>query len=246
MTGARRYLSLVPTQLVRVLRVPDAAAALAGLDAVLVGGGPLDPRVRQQAEAAGIPVVQTYGMSETCGGCVYDGLPVDGVEVRIGAEGQVLLAGPVLFDGYDGEPGRTAEVLRAGWLHTHDLGEQAEGGRLRVLGRMDDVILSGGLKVPALAVEQMLQQHPAVAEAAVLGVPDPEWGERVVAVVPEPAPALADLRELVSPRQWAPRALVSVATLPRLDNGKPDRRALRRLAQQATGPVGSPGLVPDG
>jgi O-succinylbenzoic acid--CoA ligase len=232
MGPGRRYLSLVPTQLVRALRRPPELDALATLSAVLVGGGPLHPRVRRAAEDAGVPVVQTYGMSESCGGCVYDGVPLDGVRVRID-DGQVLLAGPVLFDGYEGEPERTADVLAHGWLRTADLGRLVEGGRLRIEGRVDDVVISGGVKVPALAVQRMLEQHPDVVEAAVLGVPDAEWGERVVAVVPAPAPALAELRDLVTPRAWAPRQLVVVESLPRLPNSKLDRLALRRLVPDA-------------
>ena len=234
-TGPRRYLSLVPTQLVRLVRDPAATAALAGLDAVLVGGGPLRSDVRTRAEAAGVRVVQTYGMSETCGGSVYDGVPLDGVAVKIGADGQVLLAGPVLFDGYEGEPERTAAVLRDGWFATADLGELDDDGRLRVTGRIDDVVISGGVKVPPVAVEEMLARHPWVLEVGVVGTPDEEWGERVTAVVratpgvARPEPAV--LRDLVVPRAWAPRGIVEVVEpLPALPNGKPDRRALARLA----------------
>ncbi len=234
MTGPRRYLSLVPTQLVRLLGDPREVRALARLDAVLVGGGPLDPRVRREAEAAGIPVVQTYGMSETCGGCVYDGVPLDGVEVRIDPDGQVELSGPVLFDGYEGEPERTADVLRDGWLRTNDLGRIGDDGRLRVLGRVDDVVISGGVKVPSAAVEAALRTHPAVTDVAVVGVPDPEWGERVVALVAaEGAVTLEELREVVTPRSWAPRRVRRVDRLPLLGNGKVDRQALQGLAADA-------------
>jgi len=241
-TGPRRYTSLVPTQLVRLLhdtadtRDPGGAAALAGFDAVLVGGGPLRPEVRAEAERAGVRVVQTYGTSETCGGCVYDGVPLDGVGLKVGADGQVMVAGPVLFEGYEGEPERTATVLRDGWFATADLGEIDDDGRLRVTGRLDDVVISGGVKVPPLAVEQMLAQHPWVLEVGVVGTPDVEWGERVTAVVraapgvarPEPAA----LRDLVVPRSWAPWGFIEVAEpLPALPNGKPDRRALAQLAR---------------
>ncbi|HSV38926.1 MAG TPA: AMP-dependent synthetase [Nocardioidaceae bacterium] len=224
--GDRRYLSLVPTQLVR--RVEDPA--LLAYDAVLVGGGPLDPRIRRQAEAFGIRVVQTYGMSETCGGCVYDGVPLDGVALKIDAEGQVLVGGPVLFDGYEDEPARTASVLQNGWLLTNDLGRLDEDGRLQVLGRIDDVIISGGVKVPPVAVARQLQSHPSLEAVEVVGVPDPEWGERVVAVVVG-AVSLDELRDLVTPREWAPRELVFVSELPLLDNGKVDRAAVRELAR---------------
>jgi O-succinylbenzoic acid--CoA ligase len=231
MTGPRRYLSVVPTQLHRLLPDPASTAALTTFDTVLVGGGPLDPRIRRRAEDAGVRVVQTYGMSETCGGCVYDGHPLDGVAVKVDADGQVLLGGPVLFDGYQDEPERTAAALSDGWLRTDDLGVLDEDGRLRILGRADDVVISGGVKVPSPAVARLLRTHPAVTDAAVVGVPDEEWGERVVAVlVSAEPPPLADLRSLVTPRSWAPRQVVVVDAFPLLTNGKPDRLALRRLA----------------
>lgn len=228
-SGPRRYLSLVPTQLVRRLDDPS----LRGLDAVLIGGGPLDPKVRVAAESRGIRIVQTYGMSETCGGCVYDGVPLDGVAIKIAApqadgSGEVLVGGPVLFDGYEGEPERTAAVLRDGWLRTDDLGRIDDDGRLQILGRVDDVIISGGVKVPPVAVERMLQQHPSVSDVVVVGMTDAEWGERVVAVVPGGV-GLDELRDLVTPRSWAPKQVVVVEALPHLPNGKVDRAAVKAL-----------------
>lgn len=232
----RRYLSLVPTQLIRILRDRDGvdeAASLAGFDAVLVGGGPLDPKVRAEAEAADVRVVQTYGMSETCGGCVYDGVPLAGVEVRIDDQ-EVLLRGPVLFDGYEGDPDRTAAALRDGWLVTDDLGHWGPDGRLRIDGRADDVIISGGVNVPAVAVAAMVAKDDAVRAVEVLGVPDPDWGERVVAVATvAEALSLERVRDLVEPREWAPRQLVVVEEMPLLPNGKPDRESMKRLALDA-------------
>ena len=233
MTGERRYVSLVPTQLQRVVAAQELAL-LARFDAVLVGGGPLDPAVRAAAEDAGVRVVQTYGMSETCGGCVYDGDPLDGVAVKIDSDGQVLLDGPVLFEGYEGDPERTAAVLHDGWLRTADLGRLDDDGRLQVLGRVDDVVISGGVKVPGAVVARMVERHPAVTAAEVVGVPDEEWGERVVAVVTASGnPDLAELRDLVSPREWAPREVVVVPAFPVLPNGKVDRVALRAVAADA-------------
>jgi O-succinylbenzoic acid--CoA ligase len=228
--AGRSYVSLVPTQLIRMR---EEWARLTTYDAVLIGGGPLDPQVRADAEAAGVRIVQTYGMSETCGGCVYDGVPLDGVELKIDDE-EVLLRGPMLFDGYQDEPERTAAAFRDGWLVTNDLGHFAEDGRLRIDGRADDVIISGGVKVPAVAVAAMVGRHPSVDQVVVVGVPDQEWGERVVAVI-EPADpvTLEDVRDLVEPRSWAPRRLVVVPELPRLPNGKPDRMAIRKLAAGA-------------
>ena len=227
----RSYVSLVPTQLVRVLHGSrPELAALADFDAVLIGGGPLDPATRASAEEAGVRVVQTYGMSETCGGCVYDGLPLAGVEVRID-DGALLLRGPMLFDGYEGDPARTESVLRDGWFHTADLGHVDSSGRLHVDGRADDVIISGGVKVPAPAVAAAIGRMRGVVAVEVVGLPDPEWGERVVAVVAARDPiSLAAVRDEVEPRSWAPRQLVVVDSLPSLPNGKVDRLRARELA----------------
>lgn len=232
MTAGRRYVSLVPTQLYRVLQDPDAVTDLARFTAVLVGGGPLEPEVRAEAEDRGIAVVQTYGMSETCGGCVYDGVPLDGVEVRIDDD-EVLLRGPVLFDGYVDEPERTAAAFRDGWLVTNDVGHWTADGRLRIDGRTDDMIISGGVKVPARAVATQLAGALAVRAVEVVGVPDPEWGERVVAVLAtDHPPTLEDVRAAIEPRAWAPRQVVVVAEIPELANGKTDRLRLKELASR--------------
>jgi O-succinylbenzoic acid--CoA ligase len=230
--GGPTYVSLVPTQLVRLLRAPELAPevdALGSCAAVLIGGGPLDPRVRDEAEGRGLRIVQTYGMSETCGGCVYDGLPLAGVEVRID-DGAVQLRGPMLFDGYDGDAERTQAVLREGWFHTSDLGRW-QGDRLRIDGRADDVVISGGVKVPAAAVVAGLERQPEVAAACVVGVPDEEWGERVVAVlVPRAEPPRSLDPDPTLPRAWWPKDLVWVPSLPLLPNGKLDRLRARELA----------------
>ena len=236
-TAGRAYVSLVPTQIVRIFRDWSDGSdfpALTRFDRVLVGGGPLDAAVRRELVDNGIRIVQTYGMSETCGGCVYDGVPFDGVEVRIDQGGHVLLRGPVLFDGYEGERERTAAAFQDGWFTTNDLGHWARDGRLRIDGRTDDVIITGGVKVPAQAVGAMVARHDAVRAVEVVGVPDPEWGERVVAVVAARDPiTLSGVRDEVEPREWAPRQLVLVEELPRLASGKPDRLAIKKLAADA-------------
>ena len=227
----RSYLSLVPTQLHRLLDVPAAVDAMAAFDTVLVGGAAFDPSLRSRAEGAGIRVVSTYGMSETCGGCVYDGRPLAGVEVRVD-DGHVLLRGPMLFDGYEGDPALTQATLRDGWLVTHDVGEIASDGRLRITGRDDDMVSSGGVKVPAPAVAERIRAHRSVITAEVLGGPDEQWGERVVAFVVGDLD-LDTLRDWVAaefPREWAPQQLVRVMKVPVLSNGKVDRLALRELA----------------
>jgi o-succinylbenzoate---CoA ligase len=222
--------ALVPTQLRRLL---DAGAPLAALRAVLLGGARADAALLARAASAGVRVVTTYGMSETAGGCVYDGVPLDGVEVRLD-DGVVALRGPTLLDGYRGDPVRTAAALRDGWFRTSDLGRFDDAGRLEVIGRADDVINSGGVKVVGGEVERVIAGLPGVAEAAVVGRPDPEWGERVVAaVIPVDAadpPTLAAVRDAVRAALGAPSApkeLLVLPDLPRLPTGKVDRLALR-------------------
>lgn len=232
----RRYLSVVPTQLVRALARPDLVDALAGLDAVLVGGGAVEETVLERARGAGIPCVTTYGMSETCGGCVYDGVPLDGVLVGVDEDDdRITVAGPVLFSGYRGRPDLTAEVLEPGRFRTADRGgwvSDPDGTRrLQVLGRVDDVVVSGGHNVDLAAVEHRATGWPArgTAEIVVIGVPHPEWGVEVVAVTDEPLP-YDGLRAWVRaelPVVAAPRRLVVLDALPRTGSGKVDRRRLQ-------------------
>jgi len=228
------YVSIVPTQLHRLDR-DDELGLLARFDSVLVGGAPVDPALLGRARAAGANVVTTYGASETCGGCVYDGVALGGVEVRIGTDGRILLRGPVLFDGYADDPGATATVLQDGWFRTGDVGRLDDAGRLEVHGRADDVVHSGGVTVHLAAVERAVLSHPAVRQAAVTAVDDPEWGSRVVAVVvaagdPPSVDALRDHVAATLPRAWAPRAVRVADALPLLPGGKVDRLAVRTLA----------------
>jgi O-succinylbenzoic acid--CoA ligase len=227
LTGGPRFVSLVPTQLRRLLGAADLAA-LRSYDAVLLGGAAAAPALLAGARAAGVRVVTTFGMSETSGGCVYDGVPLEGVRVDL-HDGRVRLAGPVVARGYRLRPDLTRAVFQGDTFSTGDLG-RLEGGVLHVLGRADDVVVTGGEKVPPAAVEAALETHPSVVEAAVTGVPDPEWGARVVAhVVLRDRLTLAQARDHVAaslPRTWAPRELRELAALPLLASGKVDRAAL--------------------
>lgn len=236
------HVSLVPTQLRRLL---DAGAPLRELGTILLGGAAPPAGLVARALAAGARVVTTYGMSETCGGCVYDGRPLDGVRVRIGDGGLIQIAGPVLFSGYwpagaaarlpAGPPG--SEAAAGGWLTTSDLGELDAGGRLTVRGRADDVINTGGEKVLPGEVEAVLGTITGVRDVVVVGTPDPEWGELVTAIVvpadPAAPPDLGRLRAGARdrlPGYAAPRGLVLMPEIPLLASGKPDRRALREAA----------------
>ncbi len=227
------FVSLVPTQLRRMLERPGDATALARAHTVLLGGGPIDPTLREQAADKGISTVATYGAAETCGGCVYDGVPLDGVEVDLD-QGRIRIAGPTLADGYLDDPGLTAETFVDGWFRTRDLG-RIESGRLSVLGRIDDVVVSGGLNVPGSEVTARLRAHPGVRDVEVLGVPDAEWGSRVVAFVEGDLDLdrARDWVALAHPRAWAPQQLVVCDQIPRTARGKPDREALRCIAEAA-------------
>jgi O-succinylbenzoic acid--CoA ligase len=238
-TAGARYVSLVPTQVRHLLDEPGGRDALAGFGAILLGGAAVPAGLRAEAAAAGARVITTYGMSETCGGCVYDGEPLDGVSARIGPDGRIRLAGPVVFSGYRGRPDLTAAALDGGWFVTSDVGEMDASGRLAVRGRADGMINTGGEKVSADEVASVLEDCPGVREAVVVGRPDPEWGELVTAIVvpvdPAAPPGLDVLRGFARgrlPDYAAPRAVVVVPAVPQLSSGKPDLRALRSLAQQ--------------
>jgi o-succinylbenzoate---CoA ligase len=228
MPDGRRYTALVPTQLRRYLDTePDALRAF---DAVLVGGAATDAALLARARASDVAVVTTYGMTETAGGCVYDGRPLQGVAVRV-ADG-IELSGPTLAVGYRLDPAATEAAFADGWFRTRDAGSLDDDGRLTVHGRLDDVVVSGGVNVAPAAVEAALREHPDVTDAVVVGRPDEEWGQQVVAaVVPSPGrtPGLDVLRPWVADRLGAaaaPRALLLLDALPLLHTGKPDRRAV--------------------
>ena len=275
-TGAavsRLYVSLVPTQLVRVLQDPQARRALAGADAVLLGGAAADPALLARARGAGVTVVTTYGMSETGGGCVYNGRPLEGVEIAIQAPdtegaGRILISGPVLAEDYLHTPGDSPAGSPGGGpddgegfhrsgasrlLATSDRGRLHPDGRLEVLGRLDDVIITGGVKVEPRHVEEALTGIDGVAEACVVGLPDEQWGSTVVAaVVLEPGrqpggPKRLDgaaLREAARARldgAHAPKRVVVLEALPLRPSGKVDRREVARLlAATMTGVTAEP------
>ncbi len=241
------HVSIVPTQLRRLLDADPDAAWARGFTSVLLGGAAAPAALVDGARAAGVPVITTYGMSETCGGCVYDGRPLDGVTVTTAApagggtadgaagDGRIRISGPVLFSGYRGRPDLTAAAMDGAWFVTSDLGLIGTDGRLAVRGRADDVIITGGEKVVAGEVAALLETCPGVREAAVVGRPDAEWGERVTAVIVPDNPAQPPTLDLLCrhvrerlPRYALPRELVLRAAMPMLPSGKPDLETLRR------------------
>ncbi len=210
------------------MRLIDAGADLGRFRAILVGGSGMDPDLAARAAGAGVRVVATYGMTETCGGVVYEGRPLAGVEVRAARWGELLIRGPMLMRGYrlDAEAS-IAKFEPGGWLRTGDGGEVDDDGTVRVLGRLADVIVSGGEKIWPAEVEAALATHPSVGAVVVSGASDREWGQRVVARVvprrPSTPPTLDSLRDHAAStiaRHKLPRELVLVDHLDRTSLGK--------------------------
>lgn len=228
--------SVVPTQLHRLLQDDTARAALRQLDVVLVGGAACPESLRQSALDASVNLVSTYGMTETCGGCVYDGVAMPGTQVHCDEAGRIFVRGPTLFAGYRTDQQLTDTVLVDGWLRTQDLGEMRDG-RLVVAGRVDDIVVVGGVNVSVLAVEHAVSRVPGVREVVVVAMDDEEWGKWLVAVlVSDTEVGLSDVRNHVAATLGAaaaPRQVLLVDTLPALASGKVDRRAAHTLVARS-------------
>ena len=215
--------SLVPTMLSRLL---DAGLHRPpALRWALLGGAPIAPALLQRAHAAGVPVAPSYGMTEACSQIATNGHPLTGVELRTSPGGEVLVRGPIVAPG---------SVEPDGWLHTGDLGTFDQRSGLAITGRVSDTIITGGENVAPAEVEAVLLEHPAVADAAVHGRRDPEWGEAVVATLVLRGGATADIIDLqafcatrLAPYK-VPKAVAFVARLPRTESGKLLRRELER------------------
>lgn len=234
MSIPERYTALVPAQLATLLDDRAATDALRGLRGVLVGGQATPAALRERAADAGVRIVRTYGSSETSGGCVYDGQPIGQTVVRI-EDGEVWLHGPSLAEGYLGDPELTAQRFpdRDGlrWYATGDAGEW-DGERLTVTGRLDDVLISGGVKVSPGAVERVLHEQAGFEDAVVVAAPDARWGQIPVAFTTGTGDARAAI-EAVGDLLGVPARpgrIIHLESMPMLPSGKPDRLALVALA----------------
>ena len=284
MSSARRFISLVPTQLHKLLESADADShlgadiheALSSFTGILLGGAPASADLLAAATALGLNTVTTYGSAETAGGCVYSGSVLPGVQVKLVPEegmpavpdiegksaieesvqvGRIWISGEHLASGYIGDAARTAEHFFTAangtrWYRTDDYGLLAPNSnkncseqRLQVLGRSDDVLISGGVKISARAVATVLEEHPTVREACVVGLPDARWGTAIAAAVTlvpsagaavaptENRPALNEelcalLRARCAEKLGAPAAPKQLSILPDFpltSTGKPDR-----------------------
>ena len=245
LSAARRYTALVPTQLGRLLDDDEGLAALRAFDGVLVGGAATPAAMVERARRLGVALRLTYGMSETAGGCVYDGVPLPVSRAHVDNDRHVVLGGATVAHGYLGEPGLTADAFSTDsdgvrWFRTDDLGHFDDDGLLVIDGRADDVINTGGLKITPGVVEDAIARHlQDVDEVVVLGVPDPEWGEAVCAAVTlaDPSTHLTarDVRDRlrgILPDAALPRRVVVLPTIPHRGPGKPDRVAIRHALEE--------------
>jgi O-succinylbenzoic acid--CoA ligase len=230
--GLQLRTSLVPAQVRRLLGDAQGVEALQGYATILVGGAGLDAQLRDAAAARGISLISTYGMTETCGGCVYDGAPLEGVTVRIDSDARVTLGGPSIALGYRHQPAlTTAHFTDEGFL-TSDLGEFRDG-TLRILGRVDDVVTVNGVNVSVAAIEAQLRTDANVSDCAVVALDDPERGSRLIAYICGANIDAEALGDLVTERLGVaarPRAFTTIEHLPTLPGGKTDRQALIALA----------------
>lgn len=245
--GDVQYTALVPTQLSRLLDHKESSNALSRMRAVLVGGAATPERLSQRAAAAGITLVRTYGSTETSGGCLYDGEPLDDVLVSLTRTGVLRVSGPMLATRYRGAPELTEKSFVTDdkglrWYLTCDQASIDSDDQVTIRGRTDDTIITGGENVSPASVEAVLSSMHRIRDAIVVGLPDPEWGQQVAAVVslhPKDVPA-GDIAERATGlveqrlgRHCAPKVFVIIDEVPHHGIGKPDRKAAYRIAAQA-------------
>jgi O-succinylbenzoic acid--CoA ligase len=231
-TDGATLVSVVPTMLHRLL---EAGAPIHEYRAIVVGGAPTPPSLRERAEAAGARVVDAYGLSETWGGVVLDGVALPGAEVAVADDGEILVWGDMVMRRYRGDAAATRHAFTAdGAFRTGDVGVVDAAGRVHVVDRRRDLVITGGVNVSPTAVESVLSEHPDVDDVCVVGAPDHEWGERVVAYVvarhgaaPPSLDALRDFAGDRLSRPQLPRQVVLVDAIPRSPGGKALRRELR-------------------
>ncbi|MEY3606200.1 MAG: hypothetical protein RL289_380 [Actinomycetota bacterium] len=243
--GRALMVSLVPTQIARLIESGSVGIeALQSYDLVLSGAAATPQPMLNKMRELGIKVSISYGMTETCGGCVFDGRPLDGVNISLGTKddvepGRVTISGAVAASGYRLRPDLDAVSFISGQVQTHDVGKLDSSGLLHILGRLDDVVTVGGVNVALSAVESLIRHHPAIEDVAVIDLQDELWGSIPIAYVvtrnhvPNSSSLIAEIqgtiRDQIS-RAAVPRTVQIVTSLPMLDSGKIDRISLRMQA----------------
>jgi O-succinylbenzoic acid--CoA ligase len=248
--GRSLMVSLVPTQIARLLESGSVGVeALQSYDLVLSGAAATPQPMLNKMRELGIKVSVSYGMTETCGGCVFDGRPLDGVNISLGTKddiepGRVRISGAVAASGYRLRPDLDAVSFISGQIQTHDVGKLDSSGLLHILGRLDDVVIVGGVNVSLSAVESLIRHHPAIEDVAVIDLQDELWGSIPIAYVvtrnhiSNTSNLIAEIQSTIQEqisRAAVPRTVQFVTSLPMLDSGKIDRISLRmQAANEAT------------
>lgn len=240
--GRALMVSLVPTQIARLLEAGSVGIeALQTYDLVLSGAAATSQPMLQRLRELGINVSISYGMTETCGGCVFDGSPLDGVRISLGTPddiepGRITISGNVTASGYRLRPDLDALSFISGQVQTHDAGKLDSSGRLHILGRLDDVVIVGGVNVSLSAVESLIRHHPLIQDVALIDIQDDLWGSIPIAhlvtrtPISDAANLIAELQETIRNQIGSaavPRAIYFATSLPMLDSGKIDRISLR-------------------
>jgi len=243
--GRSLMVSLVPTQIARLLESGSVGIeALQSYDLVLSGAAATPQPMLNKLRELGIKVSVSYGMTETCGGCVFDGRPLDDVNISLSTKddiepGRVTISGNVAASGYRLRPDLDAVSFISGQIQTHDVGKLDSSGLLHILGRLDDVVTVGGVNVALSAVESLIRHHPAIEDVAVIDLQDELWGSIPIAYVvtrnqiSDTSNLVAEIQSTIRDqvgRAAVPRTVQFVASLPMLDSGKIDRISLRMQA----------------
>jgi O-succinylbenzoic acid--CoA ligase len=256
--GRALMVSLVPTQIARLLEAGSVGLeTLRAYDLILSGAAATPQPLLQRLRDEGVNVTISYGMSETCGGCVFDGMALDGVSISLGTKddvepGRISISGPQIASGYRLRPDLDSLSFIDQRLVTHDVGKLDSSGLLHVLGRLDDVVIVGGVNVALSAIEAAIRHHPLIEDVAVIDVADELWGSLPVAYVVTRTAQVdkvnleAQIRSAVAnqiSRAATPRSISFVNQLPMLDSGKIDRISLRLQAARdiAEGRMKHPG-----
>ena len=222
------FISIVPTQLHRALNGDvKLLEHLTAAEAVLVGGGEITDSLQKNAAAKHLKVVTTYGMTEMCGGCVYNQKPLDGVEVQIDSAGLVKLRGPMMATTYLNDPSNWSELTKDGWFQSSDLGEFIDG-KLKIFGRVDDVIKSGGVKISLIEIEQIFQRFFPNTEVVAFSKSDVEWGEKLCIAVTSNISLVEVQSKLTGVN--SPKEIFVLQQIPRTALGKVDRKTVAKLA----------------
>lgn len=222
------FISIVPTQLHRALTTDFRLLEhLTAAEAVLVGGSSITESLRKAAADKHVKVVTTYGMTELCGGCIYNQKPLDGVEVSIGASGLIKLKAPMMASNYLNNPTLWQSVTSDGWFQTSDIGEFLDG-KFNILGRVDDVINSGGEKIPLITIEKLFNSHFPNQQVIAFGLPDAEWGERLCLGVTTNI-SLQDVQQKLTGIN-SPKEIFIFKQIPKSVLGKLDRKSAVKLA----------------